>query len=119
MDREEGPLIRQALADVENALRTRDRQALDSLLHPEAAKDALTPDSLIAYIYPSSDYQFGGFTNKLVIQRNPYARVDCDILGTSEELRQVTITMKRTDDGRWLLKNIGPRLDDPLEDDSL
>lgn len=118
LPREEGPRIRAALAEVEAAIRDRDRQKLDSLLHPEAIEEGLTADSVLSFIYLTPDFKFSGFTNKMIIQRNPYARIDCDVLGTAENLRPITVTMKQDKDKDWRLKAIGPRLDNPLEEES-
>lgn len=117
---DEIPIIKKSIGEMETAIRADDTAGLDSLLSSEAAKSGTTARSILDYVYHAGPNdtlsEFVGFTDKQIFFRGDAARVDASISDSAGPVADVTITLKKEHD-MWLVKNIGPRIDEPLKDE--
>ncbi len=119
ISREEIPIIKQSIGKMETAIRADDDAGLDSLLSGEAAESGTTARSILDFVYHAGENdtltEFVGFGDKQIFFRGDAARVDASISGPDGPVADVTITLKKEDD-IWRIKQIGPRIDEPLEE---
>jgi hypothetical protein len=119
ISRDEIPLIKKSIGEMEAAVRSDDAAGLDSLLSGEAAKSGTSARSILDFVYHAGPDdtlpQFVGFTDKQIFFRGDAARVDASITDSAGPVSDVTITLKKEDDV-WRIKKIGPRIDQPLKE---
>ncbi len=114
---DEIPIIKKSIVAFEGALKTHDKAYLDSLLSSDAAEQGTTSASIMNFVFSDGLTQFVGFTHKQIFFRGDAARVDCEITGPDGPVQAVTITLHKEGD-IWLIKKIGPKVNDAIEDDS-
>ncbi len=104
------PIIKQRIYVVQEAIKSRGKNAIDSLLTEEYAA-AGGADSLVRFANGSDPtFAFSRFAHTEIYYTNDKARVDCAIVGQdNRSLRSATLTFERNKD-RWLLKQIAPGL---------
>ncbi|PWB68212.1 hypothetical protein C3F09_12175 [candidate division GN15 bacterium] len=102
------PIIKQRVYEVQEAIKSRGRNAIDSLLTQDYAA-AGGADSLVQFTNGSDPtFVFNRFAHTEIYYTNDKARVDCLIMGKdSRNLRSATLTFERKKDV-WLLKQITP-----------
>lgn len=113
---DEIPAIKETIKALEQVIRARNAQFVDSLISSDAAASGTTAQSLFAFVYSDGLEEFVGFTEKNIVFRGDAARIDCMISSPSGPIRAVTITLHK-EDGLWLFKRIERRIDDrrPLQ----
>jgi hypothetical protein len=117
VSRDEIPIIKKSIVAFEDALKTHDTAYLDSLLSSDAAAQGTTSAGIMNFVFSDGLTQFVGFTHKQIFFRGDAARVDCEITGPDGPVQAVTITLRKENDV-WLIKKIGPKVSDAIEDDS-
>jgi hypothetical protein len=121
ISRKEIPIIKKSIVEMEAAIRADNDTGLDSLLSIEAADSGTTARSILDFVYHAGPNdtltEFVGFTGKQIFFRGDAARVDASISGPDGPVADVTITLKKENDV-WRVKQIAPRVDQPLEEDS-
>lgn len=102
------PVIKQRIYVVQEAIKSRGRNAIDSLLTSEYANSG-GADSLVQFANGTEPgFVFARFANTEIYYTNDKARVDCIIVGeNNQRLRSATLTFERLKD-QWLLKQISP-----------
>jgi hypothetical protein len=119
ISRDEIPIIKKSVGEIETAIRADDAAGLDSLLSNEAARSGTSARSILDFVYHSGPNdtlaEFVGFTDKQIFFRGDAARVDASISGPGGPVADVTITLKKEHD-IWRIKKIGPRIDEPLKE---
>jgi len=102
------PVIKQRIYVVQEAIKSRGRNAIDSLLTVEYAA-AGGADSLVQFANGTDpSFSFARFANTEIYYTNDKARVDCIIVGENGlRLRSATLTFERHKE-QWLLKQILP-----------
>lgn len=119
ISRDEIPIIKKSIGEMETAIRADDAAGLDSLLSGEAAQTGTSAQSILDFVYHAGPNDtltdFVGFTGKQIFFRGDAARVDASIADSTGPVADVTITLKKGGDV-WRVKEIGPRIDEPLEE---
>lgn len=102
------PIIKQRIYVVQEAIKSRGKNAIDSLLTTEYAASG-GADSLVQFANGSEPgFVFARFANTEIYYTNDKARVDCIIVGENGlRLRSATLTFEHFKD-QWLLKQIMP-----------
>lgn len=115
---DELPIIKKDLHQIELSLADKEGGFPDSLLSREAPSAGINGVTLLRYVYPYSDLQFVGFSQKHIFYRSTAARIDCLLLYQADDSliskRPTTITMKK-ENGLWRLKNIVERVIDSTQ----
>lgn len=119
ISRDEIPIIKKSIGEMEAAIRSDDAAGIDSLLSSEAAGIGTSARSILDFVYHAGPddtlSQFVGFTDKQIFFRGDAARVDASISDSTGPVSDVTITLKKEGDV-WRIKKIGPRTDEPLKE---
>lgn len=104
------PVIKERIYAVQEAIKSRGRNAIDSLLTADYAA-AGGADSLVQFANGSDPtFAFGRFAHTEIYYTNDKARVDCVIMGQDKRsLRSATLTFEHQKE-RWLLKQIAAGL---------
>jgi len=112
------PIIKKAIGEMEVEIRADNSAGLDSMLSSEAAGSGTSARSILDFVYHAGSNDtltnFVGFTGKQIFFRGDAARVDASIADSTGPVTEVTITLKKEGD-RWLIKALGPRIDEPLK----
>jgi len=120
-DRDYIPILKDRVYRVQEAVKSRGKNAIDSLLTESYADDG-GADSLVQFVYGTDPtFEFERFAKTEILFTNDLARVDCLISGKDgRTLGAATLTFERSKD-RWLLKRIsqGARPVDSLQADSV
>lgn len=105
-DRDLIPVIKDRIFVVQEAVRSQDLAALDSLITDQAEQRRCGGDSLIRYVH--SGHGFSRFGNCEIFYTRSRARADCFVIDTvgTESLR-LTLTFARSGE-RWLLDRFEP-----------
>lgn len=100
------PIIKQRIYAVQEAIKSRGKNAIDSLLTSDYAAGG-GADSLVQFANGSDPtFAFGRFAHTEIYYTNDKARVDCVIVGQdNRNLRSATLTFERRKEN-WLLKQI-------------
>jgi hypothetical protein len=100
------PVIKERIFVVQEAIKSRGKNAIDSLLAPDYA-EAGGADSLVQFVNGADpSFAFERFAHTEIYYTNHKARVDCVIMGQdNRRLRSATLTFERKKE-RWLLKQI-------------
>jgi len=112
------PVLRQRLFQLQEAIKTRNQSAIDSLLSVQILTNDQSSDSLLKYVYgPTGDFAFTQLGNYRVFYTEAKARIDCYIMDSNSITdRPLTLTFVLEHD-MWLLKRFEPGLADPQADD--
>jgi len=103
--RDEIPLIKNTLAQLEDAVKNHNALKIDSLISPEALGLGYSPEQILADIYPdSSKASFLSFGDRNFLYVEDKALVNCLIISdTTDPGRPVEITLAKNE-GVWLIK---------------
>ena len=103
--REHFPVIRQQLSSLQEAVRLRDKAAIDSILTPGLRDSDDGAEALLAFVYgEKGSFEFDVFGDYEIVYTNKRARADCYIMdGSASHDRPVTFTFELKND-QWLLK---------------
>ena len=99
------PLLKHQVYRLQEAVKTQNRAAIDSLLSPEVFDYGQNSDSLLSFVYgPQGTFAFEHFADCDIAYTSDKARVDCYIMdSTSESDRPVVFTFVYRHD-LWLVK---------------
>ena len=102
------PVIKQRIYVVQEAIKSRGKNAIDSLLTEDFAASG-GADSLVQFANGADpNFAFARFANTEIFYTNDKARVDCVIMGENGlRLRSATLTFERHKE-QWLLKQVSP-----------
>ncbi len=102
--REHIPAIKKQIYAVQEAVKTKDTAALDSLVTSEMVSRG-TVDSLLQFVYgPDGEFPFTRFGDCEIIYTNDKARADCFVMdSTAQKNRPIILTFVYKDK-TWLLK---------------
>ena len=100
------PVIKERIFAVQEAIKARGKNAIDSLLTEDYAAGG-GADSLVQFVNGADPtFAFERFAHTEIYYTNDRARVDCVIMGQDNRwLRSATLTFERKKE-RWLLKQI-------------
>ena len=100
------PLLKQRVYQLQQAVKAKDRTALDSLLSPEILDHEQSSDSLLGFVYgPDDDFDFQQFGGCEYAYTNDKARINCFVTDNSgQKDRPVVFTFIYRHD-LWLLKH--------------
>jgi hypothetical protein len=114
-------VIKNRLHRVQEAVKLRGRNGIDSLLTESYAQDS-GADSLVQFVNGGDPtFKFATFSKAEIYYTDTKARIDCLIIGEDGRiLRSATLTFERKKD-QWLLKQIAPgmRSVDSIQADSV
>lgn len=100
-------VLKNCLVQLQEAVLTRDRMAIDSLMAGELKSQDNAVDSLLYFVYgPGLDYPLVQFGNYDILYYEDRARIDCFIQDSSLTMdRPVEFTYLLTEDTLWYLKS--------------
>ena len=115
-DRDHIPVLRKKLFDLQQAVASKNRAAVDSLLSIEILEVGEDTDSLLRYVYGTDgSFSFRQFGKAEYFYTRDKARIDCFIMDSlATEDRPMTFTLI-LDGGRWLFKRFEPGLKRPSD----
>jgi hypothetical protein len=99
------PVLKARISLLQEAVKTRNRAAIDSLMTPEILSIGQSSDSLLRFVYGSDDrFAFERFGNCEIVYTADMARFECFIMdSTSQTNRPIVLTFVYRHD-LWLLK---------------
>ncbi|HWR84301.1 MAG TPA: hypothetical protein VN285_13465 [Candidatus Deferrimicrobium sp.] len=99
------PVLKQAVYQLQEAVKTRDRTAIESLLSSDLVSNGQDADSLLRFAFgQSGGFQFERFGNCEYVFTRDKARIDCYVMdSTARKDRPAVLTFVHQRD-RWLLK---------------
>lgn len=115
-DRNEIPVLKSRLYDLQEAVKSRDRAVIDSLLSVQILDLGLSSDSLLSFVYnfEGAYFPFERFGDYSIIYLDDKARIDCYVMdSTGATDRPVSLTLVKEHD-LWLLKRFQAGLPDSM-----
>jgi hypothetical protein len=99
------PVLKERIYLLQEAVKAKNRAAIDSLMTPEILSIGQSSDSLIRFVYGLNDrFAFERFGNCEIVYTADKARIDCFIMdSTSQNNRPIVFTFVYKHD-LWLLK---------------
>jgi hypothetical protein len=100
------PVLKEQLFKLQQAVKNKDRVAIDSLLSVKILDNKQNSDSLLklVYNYKGSYFPFERFGNYTIMYTNDRARIDCYVMdSTASDERPIVLTYVYEHD-MWLLK---------------
>ena len=110
--RDHMPVLRQRLFQLQEAISSRERVAIDSLLSLQMLAVGQSSDSLLSFVYGSHDgFAFERLGDYEIFYTNDKARIDCFVMDSSAvHDRPIVLTFVFEHD-MWLLKRFEPGQD--------
>ena len=110
--RDHMPILQNKLFHLQEAIRSRNRAALDSLLSLQMLAIGQNSDSLLSFVYgPNDGFSFERLGDYEIFYTNDKARIDCFMMDSSTvHDRPITLTFVFEHD-MWLLKRFEPGRD--------
>jgi hypothetical protein len=107
--REHIPVLKKRIFQLQEAVKAKDRPAIDSLLSPEILSIGQSSDSLLHFVYGSDgQFPFARFGDCEIIYTRDKARIDCFVMdSTGRTDRPIAFTFVYKHD-LWLLKRFEP-----------
>jgi len=115
-DRNQIPIIKGRVYDLQEAVKAKDRAGIDSLLSVQILDLGLSSDSLLNFVYnfDGAYFPFERFGDYRIFYTHNIARVDCYLMdSTSRTDRPFSMTMVKEHD-LWLLKRFQAGLPDSM-----
>lgn len=111
--RDQIPIIKEAVYQLQARVQIQDRAAIDSLLSAEILDNQQSSDSLLSYIYgPTGDFAFEQFGACDIAYTSDNAEATCFIMdGAHRKDRPIRLSFTKTDT-LWLLSSFGPGIPD-------
>ena len=110
--RDQIPILKQNLYALEQAVDTRNRVAIDSLLSVEILDAGQDSDSLLRFVYGlSDDFPFYRLGNYDIFYSNDIAVINCYIMDSTEQTNRPLRLQYKHNQELWLLKEF--RVGDP------
>ena len=102
--RDEIPAIKKMMADLTQAVKSRDVRAVDSLLSGDASSLGYTADGILTAVFPDDDSRFHAFGRWDFFYTEKKGVVNCAIMADSADTgRGLEITIEKQDN-RWLVR---------------
>jgi hypothetical protein len=102
--RDQIPLIKQRISQLQEGVLQKSQAAIDSLLSVEILKKNLSSDSLLKFVYgPIGEYPFQSFGQPEIVYTDQFARVESNLDDSLQRTERPVTFMFTNDDGRWLL----------------
>ncbi|MCK4460294.1 MAG: hypothetical protein KAW46_00735 [candidate division Zixibacteria bacterium] len=103
------PLLKARLFSLQEAVKTLNRAAIDSLLSVQILDNDQNSDSLLQFAYgPDGGYVFRQFAVGEITYTNDNARIDCFIMDSSHTRDRPLILTYVYEHDQWLLKRFEP-----------
>ena len=112
------PVLRQQLYKLQEAVRTKDRVLLDSLLSVQILSNKQNSDSLLSFVFNYNDgyFPFERFGDYVISYTEDKARIDCYVMDSTNTLeRPIVLTLVYEHD-MWLLKRFERGQPDDMSD---
>ncbi len=107
--RDQIPVLRGVVYNLEKALKEKDRTCLDSLLSVDILDRGEDSDSLLRFVYGSDgSFPFMRLGNYEIFYSTELAVVDCYIMDSTEQTDRPLRLNYKFDDGLWLLREFAP-----------
>lgn len=108
--RDNFPVLKEGLNQLQQAVLARDTAAVDSLVIPKLREKNTGADSLFRYVYgPDNSFAFEKFGNYEIVYTHKKARIDCYVMDSSGTEDRPTTLIYDLKDEHWLLKSISVR----------
>ena len=104
--RDEIPILRERVYQLEQAVLRRSPAAIDSLASAEILDAGMGSDSLLSFVYgPGGDFPFAKFDKYSIFYDNNIAVISCVIADSAGQVRRPVKLIYRKYDKTWLLKS--------------
>ena len=105
------PEIKNQLYKLQQAVKQKNRAAIDSLLSVDMLKKKLTSDSLLQFVYNVPErydaFEFEQFGGAGIIYSHDIAQIDCFIMDSTHQNDRPMVFKMILDDKVWLFKDFG------------
>ncbi len=103
------PVLKNQLFRLQQAVKAKNRAAIDSLLAPQILEKKQSSDSLLRFVYgPTDDFAFTQFGGADIAYTRDRARIDAYIMdSTHADNRPIVLYMAEQSD-MWLFTGFGP-----------
>lgn len=103
------PVLKERVYSLQQAVKERNRPAIDSLMAPEIRSLKQGPDSLLCFVYGLDDkFAFERFGDCDIVYTADKARIDCYVMdSTAQTIRPIVLTFIYKHK-LWLLKRFEP-----------
>ncbi len=102
--RDQIPILRQTLGNLERAIASRSTPAIDSLASIDLLDLGLSSDSLLGLVYgPHREFSFVRLGNYEIFYNREMSVIDCEIQDSSNQPGRPIKLYFKLDDKRWLL----------------
>lgn len=117
--RDQIPVLKEAVYNLQERVKERNRAAIDSLLSAKILDNKQSTDSLLSYVYgPHGDYAFTQFGRCEIFYTKDNAEARCYIMDTSRTSNRPIRFSFILQDSTWLLESFGPWEEEPLPADT-
>ncbi|MEA3297212.1 MAG: hypothetical protein U9R56_05050 [candidate division Zixibacteria bacterium] len=104
-DRDDIPLLKKSLFSLQEAVKSRNRAAIDSLLSVSILSYEQSSDSLLSFVYgPDRSFVFIQLALGEIVYNKDKARIDCFVVDTSGRKNRPLVLTLINEHDRWLLK---------------
>ncbi len=103
------PILKKRLFRLQEAVKERNRAAIDSLLSLQILEINQSSDSLLRYTYkPDGSFEFSQFAIEGIVYTRDRARIDCWIMDAARKKDRPLILTWVFEYDQWLLKKFEP-----------
>lgn len=114
--RNHGPVIKEKLYSLQEAVKEKNLASIDSLLSPKILDNNESSDSLINFIYgPNDDFAFSQFGSAEVIYTNDNGIINCFIMDSTKSTDRPFVLELSFEHDMWLFSNFRPADTIPTE----
>jgi hypothetical protein len=107
--RDQFRVLKTRLNAVQEAVKSGDRAAIDSLLVSELKNEPEGADSLLSFVQGDSpDFSLEVFTDYEIFYTHTAARIDCYLINADTTVRRPATFTFELSDGQWVLKRWEP-----------
>lgn len=108
-NRNQIPILKKKLFRLQEAVKTQNRAAIDSLLSVQILKIDQNSDSLLRYTYGhDGSFAFTQFATGGIVYTNEVARIECFIMDSTNQRDRPLILTWVHEHEEWLLKKFAP-----------
>lgn len=119
--RDQIPLLKNRLYQLQTSVKQRNTAAIDSLLSVSIIAKKQSSDSLLNYVYgPEGDFAFERFGNYNIIYTSDKARIECYVMDSTSSANRPVVFFLANEHDMWLFTSfeVGTPEQDELEADS-
>ena len=103
-DRNQIPILKKRLFELQEAVKDKNRARIDSLLSVKILDYDQSSDSLLSFVYgPDRDFAFEQFALGEIKYGRDAAQIDCFVMDTTHQRNRPLMMTYRKDDDLWLL----------------